>query len=116
MCSSDLKLSHPIQTQTRRTQIGHKLHAETGLYYYRARYYDPANGRFINEDPVGFKAGQNFYAYVGRVPRVPVWHLGLLTSAPSFRFAPPASSRLAPQPTVRTIHTLSRSKQTVYKY
>ncbi|MBU5334383.1 RHS repeat-associated core domain-containing protein [Anaerocolumna aminovalerica] len=25
---------------------------ETGLYYLRARYYDPAIGRFINEDPV----------------------------------------------------------------
>ena len=37
---------------------------ETGLYYYRARYYDPQNGRFISEDPMQFKAGVNFYAYV----------------------------------------------------
>lgn len=35
------------------------------LYYYRARYYDPGNGRFLSEDPLGFGAGDsNFYAYV----------------------------------------------------
>ncbi|MHB1215312.1 MAG: RHS repeat-associated core domain-containing protein [Thiobacillus sp.] len=41
----------------------------TGLYYYRARYYDPAIGRFVSEDPIGFAAGDvNFYAYVGNNP------------------------------------------------
>jgi RHS repeat-associated protein len=35
----------------------------TGLYYYRARYYDPHAGRFLAEDPLGFAAGLNFYAY-----------------------------------------------------
>ncbi|WP_040571126.1 RHS repeat-associated core domain-containing protein, partial [Methyloversatilis thermotolerans] len=41
----------------------------TGLYYYRARYYDPVIGRFISEDPLGFAAGDvNFYAYVGNNP------------------------------------------------
>jgi RHS repeat-associated protein len=41
----------------------------SGLYYYRARYYDPAIGRFISEDPLGFGAGDvNFYAYVGNNP------------------------------------------------
>ena len=28
----------------------------TGLYYFRARYYNPATGRFISEDPIGFRA------------------------------------------------------------
>jgi RHS repeat-associated protein len=36
---------------------------ETGLYYYRARYYDPSAGRFLSEDPMGFAAGVNFYPY-----------------------------------------------------
>lgn len=37
----------------------------TGLYYYRARYYNPATGRFVSEDPIGFASGQtNLYAYV----------------------------------------------------
>jgi len=39
-----------------------------GLYYYRARYYDPSIGRFISEDPIGFRGGRNFYAYVGNNP------------------------------------------------
>jgi RHS repeat-associated protein len=38
---------------------------ETGLYYYRARYYDEISGRFITEDPTGFHGGINFYNYVG---------------------------------------------------
>jgi RHS repeat-associated protein len=41
---------------------------ETGLYYYRARYYDSALGRFLREDPAGFTAGVNFYGYVGSDP------------------------------------------------
>lgn len=35
---------------------------------YRARYYDPSAGRFINEDPVNFGGGINFYAYVENDP------------------------------------------------
>jgi len=38
--------------------------------YYRARYYDPQGGRFINEDPTGFRAGTNFYTYVGANPLI----------------------------------------------
>jgi hypothetical protein len=30
---------------------------------YRARYYNPQTGRFLSEDPIGFRAGPNFYAY-----------------------------------------------------
>ena len=38
---------------------------ETSLYYYRARYYDPAAGRFVSEDPIRFEGKQsNFYPYV----------------------------------------------------
>ena len=40
-----------------------------GLYYYRARYYAPAMGRFISDDPIGFAGGSNnFYAYTGDDP------------------------------------------------
>jgi RHS repeat-associated protein len=35
----------------------------TGLYYYRARYYSPAWGRFISDDPLGLGAGMNVYLY-----------------------------------------------------
>ena len=48
---------------------GRELDVETGLYYYRARYYDPASGRFISQDPIGFTAGDaNLYTYVGNGP------------------------------------------------
>jgi RHS repeat-associated protein len=45
---------------------GRELDAETGLYYYRARYYDATTGQFIGQDPIGFAAGDgNLYRYVG---------------------------------------------------
>jgi RHS repeat-associated protein len=47
---------------------GREYGAETGLYYYRARYYDSSVGRFISEDAVRFGGGPNFYEYVGNTP------------------------------------------------
>jgi RHS repeat-associated protein len=41
---------------------------ETGLYYNRARYYDPTVGRFVSEDPIGLAGGVNEYAYAGNDP------------------------------------------------
>ena len=41
---------------------------ETGLIYYRARYYDPTIGRFAETDPIGLKGGLNRYQYVGNNP------------------------------------------------
>jgi RHS repeat-associated protein len=49
--------------------VARESDTETGLYYYHARYYDPALGRFLSEDPIGFAGGQaNLYAYVGNDP------------------------------------------------
>ncbi len=39
-----------------------------GLYYYRARYYDPMLSRFVSQDPTGFSGGINLYAYTGCSP------------------------------------------------
>jgi RHS repeat-associated protein len=47
---------------------GREYDFETGLYYYRARYYEPKFGRFISEDPIRFDGGMNFYAYVANNP------------------------------------------------
>jgi RHS repeat-associated protein len=48
---------------------GREQDNETGLDYYRARYYDASVGRFISEDPLGFNAGDgNLTRYVGNSP------------------------------------------------
>jgi RHS repeat-associated protein len=48
---------------------GREFDPETGLYYYRARYYDPSSGRFTSEDPLLFGGGgSNFYSYVENEP------------------------------------------------
>jgi RHS repeat-associated protein len=51
------------------TYTGREYDEETGLYFYRARYYDPKLGRFLNPDPIGFAGGDtNLYAYVKNNP------------------------------------------------
>jgi RHS repeat-associated protein len=47
---------------------GRDFDAETGLIYYRARYYDPNIGRFVSQDPIGLRGGNNTYAYVRNRP------------------------------------------------
>jgi len=45
------------------TYTGREYDSETGLYYYRARYYDATVGRFTSEDPIEFAGGINHYVY-----------------------------------------------------
>ena len=47
---------------------GREFDTETGVYYYRARYYDQSIGRFLSEDPIGFRGGIDFYSYVSSSP------------------------------------------------
>lgn len=47
---------------------GREYDAETGLWQYRARYYQPRLGQFLSTDPIGMKDDPNLYMYVGLDP------------------------------------------------
>ena len=50
----------------------------SGLFYYRARYYQPRLQRFIAEDPIGFSNGSfNVYSYASNNPLVIIDPFGL---------------------------------------
>lgn len=68
---TDITTSPTVQTPYLFT--GRELDRETGLYYYRARFYDPATGRFCQQDPYAGKLSSpitttNRYAYTGNQP------------------------------------------------
>ncbi|MBS1786235.1 MAG: RHS repeat-associated core domain-containing protein, partial [Acidobacteria bacterium] len=47
---------------------GREVDSLTGLMHYRSRWYDPQQGRFMSEDPIGFEGGLNLYGYAGNNP------------------------------------------------
>lgn len=48
--------------------MAREIDATTGMYYVRARWYDPAMARFVSQDPIGLAGGMNTYAYVTNDP------------------------------------------------
>ncbi|EFH9257048.1 hypothetical protein GCY80_24315 [Escherichia coli] len=87
-----LNEENPHQLQQLIRLPGQQYDEESGLYYNRHRYYDPLQGRYITQDPIGLKGGWNFYQY----PLNPVQYidpLGLdLLSLPSPRQKPVSQS------------------------
>ncbi len=71
LTASSGTLTNPFQ------YTGREFDSETGIYYYRERYYDLSTGRFISEDPDGFAQGTNFYDYVTNNPIVFIDPFGL---------------------------------------
>ncbi len=56
---------------------GREIDWETGLYYFRARWYDPEIGRWLSKDPIGIRGGLNLYVAFGNNPVNFVDHFGL---------------------------------------
>jgi RHS repeat-associated protein len=73
LTTSSSTLTNPFRYTAR------EFDSETGLYFCRARFYDPTTGRFIREDPVKFMGGVNFYSYAYNNPSNLKDPLGLWT-------------------------------------
>ncbi|MFO0871611.1 MAG: pre-peptidase C-terminal domain-containing protein [Pirellulales bacterium] len=86
--------SPPAVDERRIGFAGHELDPVSGLYDFRARYYDAETGRFLSEDPLRWASGEeNLYRYAANSPVLYVDPYGL-------EEAPPAQSAQFPTPVV----------------
>ncbi|HBC7181699.1 TPA: RHS repeat protein [Escherichia coli] len=80
-----LSEDNPHQLQQLIRLPGQQYDEESGLYYNRHRYYDPLQGRYITQDPIGLEGGWNQYVYASIHPTYSIDPLGLIDKpAPVF--------------------------------
>jgi RHS repeat-associated protein len=65
---SDPRIVPLTALANRATFHGRPLDVETGLLYFRNRYYDPEMGRFLTTDPMGYADSPSLYQYAGNNP------------------------------------------------
>ncbi|MES2150245.1 MAG: PAAR-like domain-containing protein [Pseudomonadota bacterium] len=80
-----LKIHQPLRFQ------GQYEDTETWHHYNRHRYYDPKNGRYTTQDPIGILGGQNAYLYA---PNATIWSdpLGLSKTCPTHPTCDPCAN------------------------
>jgi RHS repeat-associated protein len=64
----DISIGEPAPDIDEYGYAGRVYDNESGLYYNRARMYDPEIGRFTTKDPLGMIDGPNMYTYVRNNP------------------------------------------------
>jgi len=82
------------------TYTGREFDSESGLYYYRSRYYDSSIGRFLSEDPLLFIDSINLYLYVTNNP---------------INFVDPLGSTKGGKKSIRTTDPLAKNADTIRK-
>jgi RHS repeat-associated protein len=88
----------------------------TGYYYYRARYYNPDQKRFISEDPLGFGGGDtNLQSYVGNNPVDFTDPLGLKAYPADFTGPIQSSDCYSPIPTAPSGADVDRNMEEARK-
>jgi RHS repeat-associated protein len=76
---------------------GQRYDADTGLYYYKRRYYSSAIGRFLQPDPIRYTNTLNLYTYAYNDPGTYTDKLGLLPG-PIAGLTPPTAGELPGPP------------------
>lgn len=94
--------------------------AETGLHYYKERYYSTALGRFLSPDPIDIDGGLHLYAYAANDPINAVDPSGL-AAVPYFPYSSglnyrTGSGTIPPVPIVPTLPSYSPNRSGWHDY